>query len=58
MAAGNRQENGISLCPDCHVKAEADYMCEESYPEYSSEKLYELIGSNYHKALRASKKLK
>jgi RNA polymerase subunit RPABC4/transcription elongation factor Spt4 len=51
-------ENGISLCPDCHQKAEQFHSTGVSYPGYSPEDLYKVIDSNYEKAVEASEKLK
>jgi len=44
-------ENGITLCPDCHIKAEA------ADPGFLPEDLYGLIGSSHRKAVAASEKL-
>jgi hypothetical protein len=56
---GYVEENGISLCPPCHEKAEvwhrnhhADFV-----PGYHPDELYELIGSNREKAMEADKLL-
>lgn len=54
---GYVMENGIALCPECHIKAETEYSIGMSYPEYSTECLYKAIDSNYDKAVEASKKL-
>jgi len=43
-------DNGISLCSECHIKAEA------SSEGYSAKELYDLINSNYDKAIKASQK--
>lgn len=51
-------ENGISLCPNCHVLAEVFHNTSTAAPGYEPENLYILIGSSYDKALRASEKLK
>ncbi|KKM85106.1 hypothetical protein LCGC14_1292350 [marine sediment metagenome] len=50
-------ENGITLCPFCHLQAE-QYHNTEKPCECSPEELYELIGSSYEKAVKASEKLK
>ncbi len=54
---GYVKENGISLCPDCHLKAEQFHSTGEACPGYSPDDLYRLIGSSYEKAVQASKKL-
>jgi len=54
---GYVKENGISLCPDCHLKAE-EFHCSGQAPEgYMPDELYELIGSNYDLAVEKSKRL-
>lgn len=55
--SGTVKQNGISLCSDCHIKAEQFHATGESYPGYSSEELYILIGSSKELAIEASKKL-
>lgn len=50
-------ENGITLCPACHIRAESYHRDGESYPGYSPEDLYEKIKSDYEKAVKASEKL-
>ena len=50
-------ENGISLCPECHLKAEAWHSTGTALPGFSPEELYALIGSNLDKALEASERL-
>ena len=54
---GYAMENGIALCPDCHVKAE-DELNVESYLKYAKGNLYKAIDSNHEKAVKASEKLK
>ena len=62
-------ENGIFLCPDCHLEAErylkAEHIFDWEIPavewpseQYSPENLYKLIGSSYEKAVAASERLK
>jgi 5-methylcytosine-specific restriction endonuclease McrA len=51
-------QNGISLCNDCHVKAEHFHSTGVALPGYSIEELYIAIGSNYELAVAASEKLK
>lgn len=57
-SGGYVPENGISLCPTCHVVAEYHLtgLVPEHVPDpaYSPEKLYKLIGSSYEQALKAS----
>ena len=48
-------ENGITLCLDCHIKAEEFYSCGVAHKGYSVEELYAVINSNYDKAINASK---
>ena len=50
-------ENGISLCPPCHVLAEVFHSTGTAAPGYSPEELYRLIGSDMEKARRASERL-
>lgn len=50
-------ENGISLCPECHVRAEAFHSTGTPVLGYSPEDLYTIIGSSYNQAIEASKKL-
>lgn len=42
-------ENGISLCPDCHIEAEAGTI--------PADELYRIIGSTFEKAYAASEAL-
>lgn len=39
-------ENGIALCADCHLKAEAHHCGAPVPPGFSPEELYTLIGSS------------
>jgi 5-methylcytosine-specific restriction endonuclease McrA len=55
---GYCQQNGISLCSECHVKAERFHSTGTAYPGYSPDDLYAKIGSSYEEAVEASKKLK
>jgi 5-methylcytosine-specific restriction endonuclease McrA len=50
-------ENGISLCPECHVKAEVFHSTGTPMPGFSPEELYNLIQSSYDLAVKASNKL-
>lgn len=54
---GYVKENGISLCPVCHEKAEVFHSTGVAIEGYSIEDLYNKINSNYEKATEASKKL-
>lgn len=49
--------NGISLCPDCHQKAEVFHSTGTPLEGYSVEDLYKKINSSYEKAVESSKKL-
>lgn len=55
---GYVKENGISLCADCHVKAEVYHSTGTAVEGYSPDDLYKIIGSNLEKAIKASEKLK
>ena len=50
-------ENGISVCDECHIKAEGHWNGSSADPEFSPEKLYDLIGSSYETATLASERL-
>jgi len=50
-------ENGITLCPQCHVMAEFEHTNGKPWPRYSRAELYELVGSSHEEAVRASEKL-
>jgi hypothetical protein len=54
---GYVKENGISLCSDCHMKAEMYHSTGTPHPGYSPADLYFKIGSSYDAALSASRKL-
>lgn len=54
---GYVKENGISLCPGCHEKAEVFHSTGTPMPGYSVEDLYKKINSSYEKAVEASEKL-
>jgi 5-methylcytosine-specific restriction endonuclease McrA len=51
-------ENGISLCPVCHEKAEVFHSTGTPEPGFSPDELYAMIGSSYDDAFKASEKLK
>lgn len=55
---GYVKENGISLCEECHIKAEIFHSTGIAHPGYSPEDLYKVINSNLEKAIAASEKLK
>jgi len=50
-------ENGIALCPICHLRAEEFHENGISFPGYSPDDLYRKIGSSKEIATEASKKL-
>ena len=54
---GYVKENGISLCPACHEKAEVFHSTGSSVEGYSPDDLYKKINSSYEKAVEASNKL-
>lgn len=54
---GYVKENGISLCTECHIKAEQFHSTGVSHPGYSPEDLYNKIKSSYEKAVEASNRL-
>jgi len=48
-------ENGISVCDECHIKAEVHWNGQgEPDPAFDPDKLYELIGSSWDDAIAAS----
>jgi hypothetical protein len=55
---GYVKENGISLCQECHLKAEQFHSTGISYPGYAPEDLYKKINSTIERAIEASQKLK
>ena len=50
--------NGISLCSECHIKAEKFHSTGTPVEGYSVEDLYKKINSSLEKAIEASEKLK
>lgn len=54
---GYVKENGISLCPECHQKAEVFHSTGTPVEGYSVEDLYKKINSTLEKAIEASQKL-
>ena len=55
---GYVKENGISLCPGCHEKAEVFHETGTALPGWAPDDLYRKIGSNHASAVRAAEKLK
>jgi len=55
---GYVKENGISLCPTCHQKAEVFHSTGTALPGWAPEDLYRMIGSSYEQAVKASERLK
>ncbi len=55
---GYVKENGISLCPTCHEKAEVFHSTGTALPGWAPEDLYKMIGSTYEEAVKASQRLK
>lgn len=51
-------ENGISLCPRCHEKAEVFHETGTAVPGMHPNDLYVMIGSSYDLALKASERLR
>lgn len=56
---GYVKENGISLCPECHLKAEQFHIYGGKIYEtgYHPDDLYKLINSSKEKAIQASAKI-
>lgn len=54
---GYVKENGISLCPTCHEKAEVFHSTGTAVEGFAPEDLYKKINSTYEKAVEASEKL-
>lgn len=50
-------ENGISLCPECHEKAEVFHSTGTVLEGFSPEDLYRLICSSYELAVQRSHRL-
>ncbi|CAB4196860.1 HNHc domain containing protein [uncultured Caudovirales phage] len=57
-SGGYVPENGISLCSECHLKAEEFYTTGLAITGYSINELFNTIGSSLEVAINASKKLK
>ena len=56
-AGGYVVENGISLCSECHIKAEHLHATGESWTNYTPDDLYKKIGSSKELAVEKSEKL-
>lgn len=54
---GYVMENGITLCPECHEKAEVFHSTGTSSAGFSPDDMYVLIGSSYERAVSKSNKL-
>jgi len=54
---GYIKENGISVCDDCHLKAEEFHSTGTPIEGYAPDDLYKIIGSSHQEALSASEKL-
>ena len=54
---GYVKENGISLCSECHQKAEVFHSTGTALEGFAPDDLYKKINSNYEKAVRASQAL-
>jgi hypothetical protein len=51
---GYVKENGISVCEECHLKAEAFWSTGTAVEGFAPDELYKLIGSSYEAAVTAS----
>jgi 5-methylcytosine-specific restriction endonuclease McrA len=54
---GYVKENGISVCPECHLKAEEHWVTGTGIEGFSPDDLYKLIGSSLDLATATSKLL-
>lgn len=54
---GYVKNNGISLCAECHIKAEQFHSTGVSFPGYSPDDLFKKINSSKEKAIQESLKL-
>lgn len=52
------KENGVSLYPGCHLKAEHFRSIGMAHPGFSPENLYAMIGSSSELTVKASERLK
>lgn len=55
---GYVKENGISLCPNCHIKAEHFHSTGVAHPGFTPDDLYAMIDSSRERAVRAAERLK
>ena len=55
---GYVKENGIALCPDCHLKAEVFHSTGQIIEGWTPTDLYKIIGSSLQIAVERSKKLR
>ena len=55
---GYVKENGISLCPECHKKAETFHQTGTAPRGWAPDDMYAKIGSSHQEALRADSRLK
>ena len=55
---GYVKENGISVCDDCHLKAEEFHSTGTAVEGFSPDDLYKKIGSSHEQAVAAAEKLK
>ncbi len=55
---GYVEKNGITLCKECHIKAEKFYSTGIAIPGYSVDDLFKAIGSSLEKATKACERLK
>jgi hypothetical protein len=53
---GYVKENGISVCAECHEKAEEFHATGQAHVGYAPEDLYGRIGASYERALRAAER--
>lgn len=54
LNGGYVKENGISLCPQCHIKAEAYHRTGTTLPGFSPDDLFNMIGSSYGNIIKES----
>jgi hypothetical protein len=54
---GYVKENGISLCPRCHIRAEEWHNSGKVEKGFHPNELYALIGSSYDLAIRKAKEI-
>jgi len=52
---GYVKENGVSVCDECHLKAETFWSTGEAIEGFAPEDLYNLIGSSLEIAVNASR---